>query len=119
MGKVLEFFGPGVASLDMSARATIANMSVDMGATARVFPSDEVTRRYLAMNAREADWSELAAGDGARYDEVTEIDLASLVPLVACPSNPDNVKTAAELADRAREPGHHGLLHQRRPTGTS
>jgi aconitate hydratase len=97
VGKVLEFFGPGVKNLDMSARGTIANMSVDMGATATVFPSDEVTRRYLAMNAREADWRELSAEDGARYDEVTEIDLGTLVPLVACPSNPDNVKTAAEL----------------------
>jgi len=97
VGKVLEFFGPGVANLDMSARGTIANMSVDMGATATVFPSDEVTRRYLVMNGRESDWRALAAEPGARYDEVTEIDLGSLVPLVACPSNPDNVKTAEEL----------------------
>ena len=99
VGKVLEFFGPGVANLDMSARGTIANMSVDMGATALVFPSDEVTRQYLAMNGREADWRELSADRDARYDEVTEIDLGALVPLVACPSNPDNVKRAEELAD--------------------
>jgi aconitate hydratase len=99
VGKVLEFCGPGVKNLDMSARGTIANMSVDMGATATVFPSDDVTRRYLAMNGREADWRELAADPDARYDEVTEIDLATLVPLVACPSNPDNVKRAEELRD--------------------
>ena len=67
----------GGRSLDMSARGTIANMSVDMGATATVFPSDEVTRRYLAMNGREPDWRAIAAESDARYDEVTEIDLAS------------------------------------------
>ncbi len=98
-GKVVEFFGPGVAALDMDARATIANMSVDMGATACVFPSDEVTRGYLEGNGREADWVPLSAEAGARYDEVTEIDLAALVPLVACPSNPDNVRPASELSD--------------------
>ncbi len=98
-GKVLEFFGPGIGALDLPARATIANMGVDMGATACVFPSDRVTRDWLALNGREGDWIALAAEDGARYDEVTEIDLGSLVPLVACPSNPDNVKTAEELAD--------------------
>ena len=98
-GKVLEFFGPGLAALELPDRATIANMSVDMGATACVFPSDRVTRDWLGLNGRAADWAELAAEDGARYDSVTEIDLGSLVPLVACPSNPDNVKTAEELAD--------------------
>lgn len=98
-GSVLEFFGPGVAALDLPARATIANMSVDMGATACVFPSDRITRDWLALNGRRGDWTGLAAESGARYDRVTEIDLGSLVPLVACPSNPDNVRTAEELAD--------------------
>ncbi|MCX7028978.1 MAG: aconitate hydratase [Spirochaetes bacterium] len=98
-GRVLEFFGPGVAALDLPARATIANMSVDMGATACVFPSDRVTRDWLGLNGRRDAWVELAAEDGARYDTVTEIDLGSLVPMVAFPSNPDNVKTAEELAD--------------------
>jgi aconitate hydratase len=98
-GKVLEFFGSGVAALDLPARATIANMSVDMGATACVFPSDGVTRDWMGLNGRGDEWVPLAAEDGARYDDVTEIDLGTLVPLVACPSNPDNVKTAEELAD--------------------
>lgn len=97
LGKVVEFFGPGLASLDMSARATIANMGVDMGATAVVFPSDAETRSYLRRNRREKDWSELRADPDAHYDEITELDLGSIEPLVACPHNPDNVKTAAEL----------------------
>lgn len=98
-GKVLEFFGPGVRALDMSARATIANMSVDMGATACVFPSDEVTRSDLVMNGRASAWQPLAAEEDARYDELAEIDLSRIVPLVACPSNPDNVRRAEELAE--------------------
>ncbi len=96
-GKILEFFGPGVAAMDMAARGTVANMSVDMGCTACVFPSDETTRGYLAMNGRERDFVPLGAGPDPRYDEITEIDLAALEPLVACPSNPDNVKPAVEL----------------------
>jgi aconitate hydratase len=98
IGKVLEFFGPGVAAMDMAARGTVANMAVDMGCTACVFPSDDVTRRYLAMNGREDAYGELSAGGDPHYDEITEIDLAVIEPLVACPSNPDNVKTAAELS---------------------
>ncbi len=99
LGKVIEFFGPGVPNLDMSARATIANMSVDMGCTAAVFPSDHITREYLARNNRESVWKELSAGPDAQWDEVTKIDLNSIEPMVACPSNPDNVKRAADLGD--------------------
>ncbi len=98
-GKIMEFFGPGVANLDMAARGTIANMAVDMGFTACVFPSDEVTRRYLAMNGREEDFVELAAESDARYDLEETVDLSTVVPLVACPSNPDNVKPAESLGD--------------------
>jgi aconitate hydratase len=96
-GKIMEFFGPGLKNLDMAARGTISNMGVDIGATAAVFPSDEITRKYLAMNGRENEWKELSADEGADYDEVTELKLSSIEPLVACPYNPDNVKPAAEL----------------------
>jgi aconitate hydratase len=97
LGKIMEFFGPGLASLDMSARATIANMGADIGATAAIFPSDAETRSYLKRNKREEDWKELGADPDAHYDEITELDLSSIEPLIACPHNPDNVKTAAEL----------------------
>ncbi len=99
IGKIMEFFGPGVANLDMSARATIANMAVDMGFTAAIFPSDEVTRRFLARNGRESDWHELKAGPNPQWDELTEISLGKIEPMVACPSNPDNVKRAADLSN--------------------
>jgi predicted aconitate hydratase len=98
-GKIMEFFGPGLKNMDMSARATIANMAVDMGFTAAIFPSDEVTRRFLAMNDRENVWRETTAGPNPEWSELTEIDLAQIEPMVACPSNPDNVKKASELSD--------------------
>ena len=98
-GKIMEFFGPGVKNMDMSARATIANMAVDMGFTAAIFPSDEVTKRFLARNNREHHWRELKAGPNPQWDQITEIDLTKIEPLVACPSNPDNVKKASELSD--------------------
>lgn len=99
VGKVMEFFGPGVPKLDMAARATVANMAVDAGFTAAVFPSDQVTRRYLARNGRESSWRPLAAAPRAEFGKVIEIDLAGLEPLVACPSSPDNVRPARELAE--------------------
>ncbi len=99
LGKIMEFYGPGVKNLDMAARATIANMSVDMGLTAAIFPSDEITRQYLTMNGREKDWIELKTGDNAEFDINTELDLSQIEPLVACPSNPDKVFPARELTD--------------------
>ena len=98
-GRIMEFFGPGVANLDMSARGTIANMGVDIGATALVFPSDEVTRDYLRLQDRQEQWQELAADPDPEYDEITELDLGGVEPLVARPHSPDNVVPAAELQD--------------------
>lgn len=98
-GKIMEFFGPGVKNMDMSARATIANMSVDMGFTAAIFPSDEQTKLFLAQNDREHDWCELKAGPNPKWSELTEIDLGQIEPMVACPSNPDNVTRVCELSD--------------------
>ena len=98
-GKIMEFFGPGVANLDMAARGSISNMAIDAGATAGIWASDQITRGYLRQQGREQDWRPLAADEGATYDEVSELDLNVIEPLVACPQNPDNVKPARELAD--------------------
>ena len=98
-GKIMEFFGPGVVNMDMSARATIANMSVDMGFTAAVFPSDEKTRKFMEQNGRAEQWVEIKTGPKPNWDELTEINLGEIEPMVACPSNPDNVKKASELSD--------------------
>jgi len=98
VGKVFEYAGPGVATLSVPQRSTITNMGAELGATSSIFPSDEVTRRYLAAQGRESDWQRLAADDGAAYDEVIEIDLSALEPLIACPHSPDNVRPVRELA---------------------
>jgi aconitate hydratase len=98
-GKIMEFFGPGVKNMDMSARATIANMSVDMGFTAAIFPSDDQTKFFLAQNGREDAWRELKTGPNPKWDELTKINLGEIEPMVACPSNPDNVKKTSELSN--------------------
>ncbi|NLF19061.1 MAG: aconitate hydratase [Lentisphaerae bacterium] len=98
VGTAVEYFGPGVATLTVPERATVTNMGAELGVTASVFPSDEQTRRYLAAQGREASWRPLAADDDAAYDRVIEIDLSALEPLVACPSNPANIKAVREVA---------------------
>ena len=98
VGKVFEYFGPGVAHLSVPERATITNMGAELGATTSIFPSDTVTRRYLAAQGRDASWSEWVADADARYDEVLEIDLDQLEPLIACPHSPDNVRKVREVA---------------------
>lgn len=98
VGKVFEYFGSGVAHLSVPERATITNMGAELGATTSVFPSDAVTRRYLAAQGRDASWSEWVADADAGYDEVLEIDLDHLEPLIACPHSPDNVRKVREVA---------------------
>ena len=98
VGTAVEYFGDGVATLSVPERATIANMGAELGVTTSVFPSDDETRRFLEAEGRGADWKPLAAEEGAAYDRVIEIALDELVPMAACPSNPANVKTVAEIA---------------------
>ena len=97
LGKIVEYFGPGVKTLSATERATIANMGAELGATTSIFPSDERTKYFLKQQGRVKDWRPLEADDGAAYDEYDEIDLSKLEPLIACPSSPDNVKKVAEV----------------------
>jgi aconitate hydratase len=96
--KVLEFTGPGTASLSVPERATIANMIADLGGTAGVFPPDERTREWLERQERVEDFVEMGPDPGAEYDDRVEIDLDELGPLVAKPHNPDNVVPVEEVA---------------------
>lgn len=98
VGKIIEYYGPGVKSLSATDRETIGNMGTELGATSTVFPSDENTRAYLEAQARSEDWVELSSHDGAEYDEQDEIDLNTLEPLIACPSSPGNVVPVREKA---------------------
>jgi aconitate hydratase len=96
--KVFEFTGPGTGDLSVPERGTIANMIAELGATSAVFPPDEKTREWLAMQQREDDFVDVGPEEGAAYDDRVEIDLSELGPLVAKPSNPDNVVPVEEVA---------------------
>ncbi|MDA8098634.1 MAG: aconitate hydratase [Nitrospiraceae bacterium] len=98
VGKIIEYYGPGVATLSATDRETIGNMGTETGATTSIFPSDERTREYLEAQGRGSAWRPLAADEGATYDEEIEIDLSKLVPLIAKPSSPGNVVTVAEVS---------------------
>ncbi|HEY3398680.1 MAG TPA: aconitate hydratase [Armatimonadota bacterium] len=98
VGKVMEYTGPGVATLSVPERATITNMGAELGATSSLFPSDEETRRFLAAEGRAEAWQALAADPDAEYEEEVEIDLSALEPLVAQPHSPDAVAAVRTLA---------------------
>ncbi|HEX9019669.1 MAG TPA: aconitate hydratase [Nitrospirota bacterium] len=98
VGKIIEYYGPGVQSLSATDRETIGNMGTETGATTSIFPSDERTREYLAAQGRGDVWVPLAADEGAEYDEYAEIDLSKLEPLIAKPSSPGNVVPVRETA---------------------
>ncbi len=100
LGKIIEYFGPGVKKLSVPDRATIANLGTEMGATTSVFPSDEITLAWLKAQGRDEVWQEILPDPDAVYDEIIELDLSTLEPLAACPSSPDNVKPVVELEGR-------------------
>lgn len=98
VGALIEWGGPGVATLSVPERATIANMGAELGATTSIFPSDEVTRQFLTAQGRPGDFVPLESDRDARYDRIIEIDLSTLAPMAACPHSPDNVRPVKELA---------------------
>jgi aconitate hydratase len=98
VGKVVEYYGPGVKNLSATDRETIGNMGTELGATSTMFPSDERTKQYLEAVGRGDAWRALAADEGAEYDEYAEIDLSTLEPLIAKPSSPGNVVAVRETA---------------------
>lgn len=98
LGRIFEFYGEAVATLNVTQRATICNMIVEMGATTGLFPSDERTREWLELQQRPGDWVELQSDEGAAYDERELIELDRLEPLIAKPSSPGNVVPVREVA---------------------
>ncbi len=97
VGKVMEYAGEGIKSLSATDRATICNMGAELGATSSIFPSDDVTREFLVAQGRESDWREVLPDPDAYYDELLEINLDTLEPLIALPHSPDNVVRVAEV----------------------
>lgn len=94
---VLEFTGDGLSSLNVYERATVANMSAEMGVVGSIFPSDEQTKKYLEAHGRADDYLAQEADSDAQYDYEYEIDLGQISPLAACPSRIDNVKSVEEI----------------------
>ena len=97
VGWIFEYFGPGVATLDVPSRATITNMGAELGVTTSVFPSDKVTKQFLAAQGRAKDFKEITADKGATYDDVFTVDLSKLEPLAAAPHSPGNIVTVKSM----------------------
>lgn len=97
VGKVIEYYGPGLKELSAMDRHVIANMGAELGATTTVFPSDEETRKFLKSQDREEDWTEILADEGCTYDLEDEIVLDDLIPLIALPTSPGNVVPVREV----------------------
>ena len=97
VGAIIEWGGEGIADLSVPERATITNMGTELGATTSIFPSDEVTRKFLAAEGREADFTPLESDPDAVYDRVIDIDLSKLEPMIACPHSPDKVVPVSSL----------------------
>lgn len=99
VGKIFEYGGEGVKTLSVPERAVITNMGAELGATTSIFPSDEKTLEFLKAEGRADDYVQLEADKDANYDEIIELDLGSLEPMVAKPHMPDNVVKVSELKD--------------------
>lgn len=97
VGKVIEYYGPGLKNLSAMDRHVIANMGAELGATTTVFPSDDEVKRYMRTQGREDEWQELVADEDATYDIDEEINLSELEPLIALPSSPGNVVPVTEV----------------------
>ena len=98
VGKVLEYFGPGVGTLSVPERATITNMGTETGATTSVFPSDQETKAFMEAQERGEQWIPLEADADAEYDEIIELNLSEVEPLAALPHSPGKVKPVSEIA---------------------
>ncbi len=145
VGKFVEFYGEGVASVPLANRATIGNMSPEFGSTCAIFPIDEETIRYLRFTGRSEEqvalvetyakeqqlWHDPA--DPATYSEYLELDLSTVVPSIAGPKRPQDRIPLADAKGAFRavlgdyvgsgETGgdhrQHGVPQQEEPFGVS
>ena len=96
-GRIIEYYGPGLACLSAMDRHVIANMGAEMGATTTMFPSDGQTRLYLETTGRGGEFTPSPDIDRVRFDHHDEIDLSGLEPLIATPGSPGNVVRVRDL----------------------
>ena len=104
---VMEFFGPGVASLSMDYRSGIDVMTTETACLSSVWSTDEQTQNQLILLGRGEQYREQAPADGAYYDGALEIDLSSIEPMIALPFHPSNAYTIKEFKANMAD-----LLHQ-------
>lgn len=97
VGKILEYFGPGIKTLTVPERATITNMGTETGATTSIFPSDQRTKEFLDLEERGNLWVKIPEGTEDDFDEVITIDLSEIEPLIAKPHSPGNVVPLTDL----------------------
>lgn len=97
--KALEFTGDAMESLPMNGRLTMSNLSVEAGAKAGLFPSDNITRAHLEKLGRGDRFRELSSDPDASFEQVLEFDAGKLEPTVACPHFVDNTRTIGEIGD--------------------
>ena len=95
--KVMEFVGPGIASLRQDTRNAIDAMTTETPCLSSIWETDEVTQRFLAVHGRAADYKKLTPADLAYYDGVVEVDLSAIRPMIALPMHPSNAFTIEEL----------------------
>jgi len=100
IGRIIEYYGPGLETLTAMDRHVIANMGAELGATTTVFPADEAVRAFMKKQGRGGDFVELKADKDAQYDLHDSINLSELEPLIACPSSPGNVVPVRDVAGR-------------------
>lgn len=100
LGKIVEYYGPGLKCLSAMDRHVIANMGAELGVTTSVFPSDDAIKEFMYSQGRRAGFREILADEGAQYDEYEEINLSELEPLIALPSSPGKVVPVREVAGR-------------------
>lgn len=94
---VVEYTGTGIETLSVPERATITNMGAELGVTTSLFPSDAITKKFLAAQKRDEQWVEILPDEDASYSRIIEINLSELVPMIACPHSPDNIKKVSDI----------------------
>lgn len=101
--KILEFMGPGIASLSVDYRNGIDVMTTETGCLSSIWPTDAKVKEWLKLHGRENDFSELKLEETSVYDGLIKIDLARVEPMIALPFHPGNVHTIKEFNSNARE----------------
>ena len=101
--RVLEFAGPGIASLPIDFRNGIDVMTTETTCLSSIWQTDEETKRFFEIHGRPEAYQELAPGDGAYYDRMVEIDLSAVEPMIALPFHPSNAYPIREFLANAQE----------------